>query len=70
MFRSLELVTAVDSDSALVVAGGRLAGFPWDRVTVSIRGMGGMAGASAKPTSTHTTAVVLPRCTAALDFRT
>jgi len=59
---------AVDSDSALVAAGARSAGFHWDRVTVSIRGMGGMAGDSARPTSTYITAAVSLRCTAARDF--
>jgi hypothetical protein len=57
-------------DSALVAAGVRSAGFPWDRVTVSIRGMGGTAGASAKLVSTLTTAAVLLRCMAARDFQT
>ena len=65
MFHSL--VTAVDLDSVLVAAGVQLAGCLWDRVTVSIRGMDGTAGVSAKPTSMYTTAVGSLRCTAARD---
>lgn len=48
----------------------RSAGFPLDRATVSIPGMAGMAGASALPGLTRTTAAVLLRCTAARGFRT
>src|SRR5580658_2080245 len=73
MFRSLDSAVVsvsdldLDSDSA---AGARSAGFRLDRVTVSIPGGAGMAGASARSDSELTTAAVLLRCTAARGFRT
>ena len=71
MFRSSD--TAVELDSALVAAGARSAGFPWDHVTISIPGMAGMASLSAKstlPISTCITVPVLLRCTLARGFQT
>src|ERR1700675_1538674 len=48
--------TGLAVDSVSVADGVRLAGFPLDRVTTSIRGMGGMVGASAIATSVHSIA--------------
>src|SRR5258708_29101813 len=71
MFRSSESAVVSDSDSA--GAGARSAGFLWDRVTFSIPGGAGGAGASVLPTlltSTYITVAVLLRCTTARDFQT
>jgi hypothetical protein len=67
MFRSLVSVGDLDSDLA---AGAGLAGFRWDRVTDSIHGMGGLAGASARSVSATSTAAALLLCTVARDFQT
>ena len=69
MFRSSD--SEVVSASASGAAGVRSAGFPLDRVIISILGGGaGGAGASTRSTLTCTTAAAFVRCTAARGFRT
>ena len=68
MFPSL--ASAVDSESALVLAGARSAGFRLDLVTFSIPGGDGGAAVTATLISAHTIVAALLRCAPDRDFQT
>ena len=71
MFRSSASAEGSESDLDLAsVVGARSAGFRWDRVIISIRGMDDLADASALPALTALTAAASHRCTAAIASRT
>jgi hypothetical protein len=69
-FRSSAWAEELDLGLASGVDGARSAGFPWDRVTVSIRGTGGSADALELSALERTGVVDLPRCMAVRASRT